>query len=107
MVCAGDGSTDTCQGDSGGPMMVSDGSFLILAGVTSWGIGCAEAAHPGVYTRLGAPAINKWVRDRVPMARASVSNTAPQPGQTVTFTGSDPERGVAPGDLHGPRVELR
>jgi secreted trypsin-like serine protease len=88
MVCAGDGSTDTCQGDSGGPLMVTDGSFLILAGITSWGIGCAEAAHPGVYTRLGAPVINKWVRDRVPMARAVASNTAPEPGQTVSFTSS-------------------
>jgi PKD repeat protein len=88
MVCAGDGSTDTCQGDSGGPLMVSDGSFLILAGITSWGIGCADAAHPGVYTRLGAPVINTWVRDRVPMARAVASNTAPEPGQTVSFTSS-------------------
>jgi PKD repeat protein len=96
MVCAGDGSTDTCQGDSGGPMMVSDGSFLILAGVTSWGIGCAEAAHPGVYTRLGAPAINKWVRDRVPMARATVSNTSPQPNQAVTFTGSTQNAALHP-----------
>jgi secreted trypsin-like serine protease len=95
MVCAGDGSTDTCQGDSGGPMMVSDGSFLILAGVTSWGIGCAEATHPGVYTRLGAPTINKWVRDRVPMARASVSNASPQPNQAVTFTGS-PQNALPP-----------
>src|SRR3954447_4501216 len=83
MVCAGDGNTDTCQGDSGGPMLVSDGSFLILAGITSWGIGCADPHFPGVYTRLGAPAINKWVRDRVPMARAVVSNTAPQPNQSV------------------------
>jgi secreted trypsin-like serine protease len=96
MVCAGDGSTDTCQGDSGGPMMVSDGSFLILAGVTSWGIGCAEAAHPGVYTRLGAATINEWVRDRVPMARATVSNTSPQPNQAVTFTGSTQNAALHP-----------
>jgi trypsin len=87
-VCAGDGQTDTCQGDSGGPMMVSDGSFLILAGLTSWGVGCADPDFPGVYTRLGDPVINKWVRDRVPMARATVSNRSPQPNQTVTFTGS-------------------
>ena len=96
MVCAGDGSTDTCQGDSGGPMMVSDGSFLILAGVTSWGIGCADPNFPGVYTRLGDPTINKWVRDRVPMARANVSNTSPQPNQAVTFTGSTQNAALHP-----------
>ena len=55
MVCAGDGTSDTCQGDSGGPMMVSDGAFLVLAGITSWGAGCANPAKPGVYTRLGRP----------------------------------------------------
>jgi secreted trypsin-like serine protease len=86
MVCAGNGTTDTCQGDSGGPMMVSDGSFLVLAGLTSWGGPCASATQPGVYTRLGAPALNQWVRDRVPMARATVSNASPDPGQTVTFS---------------------
>jgi secreted trypsin-like serine protease len=88
MVCAGDGSTDTCQGDSGGPLMVSDGAFLVLAGITSWGNGCAEPEFPGVYTRLGADAINGWVRDRVPLASATASNTNPQPGQSVTFTAS-------------------
>ena len=95
-VCAGDGQTDTCQGDSGGPMMVSDGSFLILAGLTSWGVGCADPAFPGVYTRLGDPVINKWVRNRVPMARASVSNTSPQPNQAVTFTGSTQNAALHP-----------
>jgi hypothetical protein len=86
MVCAGDGSTDTCQGDSGGPMMVSDGAFLVLAGVTSWGAGCANPARPGVYTRLGAPDLNDWMRDRVPMARARVADASPDPGQTVGFS---------------------
>jgi secreted trypsin-like serine protease len=86
MVCAGDGTSDTCQGDSGGPLMVSDGSFLVLAGLTSWGGPCASSTQPGVYTRLGAPALNQWVRDRVPMARATVSDGSPDTGQTVSFT---------------------
>jgi hypothetical protein len=96
MVCAGDGHTDTCQGDSGGPMMVSDGAFLILAGITSWGEGCADPSFPGVYTRLGAPVLNKWVRDRVPMARATVSDTTPEPGQAVTFTGTTQNASLNP-----------
>ena len=88
MVCAGDGNTDTCQGDSGGPMMVSDGSFLVLAGLTSWGGPCASDTQPGVYTRLGALTLNEWVRDRVPMARARVSDANVDPGQAVTFSAS-------------------
>ncbi|MFD6997823.1 S1 family peptidase [Streptomyces mirabilis] len=50
MVCAGytSGGTDTCQGDSGGPLLIGG----VLAGITSWGNGCAEAGYPGVYTRL-------------------------------------------------------
>ncbi|MGV9562218.1 S1 family peptidase [Streptomyces sp. NPDC003480] len=50
MVCAGyaSGGVDTCQGDSGGPLLIGG----VLAGITSWGNGCAEAGYPGIYTRL-------------------------------------------------------
>ncbi|MCZ4515238.1 serine protease [Streptomyces sp. ActVer] len=50
MVCAGytSGGVDTCQGDSGGPLIIGGK----LAGITSWGYGCADAEYPGVYTRL-------------------------------------------------------
>lgn len=52
MVCAGvpQGGVDTCQGDSGGPMVAGK----VLIGITSWGEGCAEPGHPGVYTRVAA-----------------------------------------------------
>jgi len=52
MVCAGypQGGVDTCQGDSGGPFVVNG----VLAGITSFGEGCARAGEYGVYTRVAS-----------------------------------------------------
>ncbi len=66
MTCAGypEGGMDSCSGDSGGPLMVPDNAGgLKLAGIVSWGRGCARANAYGIYTNV--PFFTGWVSEHL------------------------------------------
>jgi secreted trypsin-like serine protease len=78
MLCAGGiWTADTCQGDSGGPLAVNVGGVWTLAGVTSWGIGCASS-YPGMYANVAN--YTSWIRTT---ANITLGTTTP------TITGAN------------------
>jgi secreted trypsin-like serine protease len=87
-VCAGvtGGGKDSCQGDSGGPLFIG----TTVHGIVSSGVGCAQADHFGIYTRVSSNSINDFITAAVAAnpsggAGATTATTAPvSPGGSGT-----------------------
>ncbi|RLA69897.1 MAG: hypothetical protein DRG24_07760 [Epsilonproteobacteria bacterium] len=71
MFCAGymQSTKDSCQGDSGGPVIIQGSTTYELAGVVSWGFGCAEDNYPGVYTKVNN--YKSWISQYVTLKNSS------------------------------------
>jgi secreted trypsin-like serine protease len=87
MICAGtfQWRNDTCQGDSGGPLAIRVSRTYMLAGITSFGAGCAWLS-PGIYTKVSRYA--SWIDDKTALKFSTIPTISgfAAVGQTLTAT---------------------
>jgi secreted trypsin-like serine protease len=95
MICAGyeEGGKDACQGDSGGPLVVPNGDGWLLAGLVSFGDGCAKPGKYGVYARVSRYV--DWIQQQTSMGSGSTATPTATPTGTVTSTGTATPTGTA------------
>lgn len=67
---------DTCQGDSGGPLAIRSGRGWRLAGITSWGIGCAWLSS-GIYTEVAN--YRSWIEESILLPGSVPTLSDPSP----------------------------